>query len=98
MYYIENLTHTGINTPSPLRTAYRPILALRTAYHQFLVSHTAYHFSTKTNNFGRFYLHKEDKMTVCRISGVSWHTPVCTCVRWTTKIRKLEKPKKLKKM
>jgi len=54
------------DTPSPLRTAYRPILALRTAYRYFLASHTAYSL-TKNNHFGRFRSHKEDKMTIRRI-------------------------------
>jgi len=36
------------DTPTPLRTAYRPILALRTAYRHFLASRTAYRLTTKT--------------------------------------------------
>jgi len=79
--------------PCVLRTALFWSCVLRTAI--CLDSHTAYRLSTK-NHLGRFLLHKEDKMTVCRISGVSLHTPVRTCVRWTTEIRNKEKPKKLK--
>jgi len=29
-------------------------------------------------------------------SGVAWHTPVRTCLRWKAEIQKLEKAKKLK--
>ena len=54
-----------VTPPSPLRTAYCPILALRTAYRHFLASRTAYRLTTKTNHFGRFHLHKEDTITVC---------------------------------
>ena len=53
------------DTPPPLRTAYRPILALRTAYRHVLASRTAYRLTTKNNHFGRFHLHKEDKITLC---------------------------------
>ena len=41
-----------VTPPSPLRTAYRPILALRTAYRHFSVSRTAYRLTTKTTIFG----------------------------------------------
>jgi len=40
------------DTPSPLRSAYRIILALRTAYRHFSVSRTAYRLTTKTTFFG----------------------------------------------
>ena len=40
------------DTPSPLRTAYRSILAFRTAYRHVLASRTAYHLTTKTTIFG----------------------------------------------
>jgi len=53
------------DTPSPLRTAYRPILALRTAYRHFVASRTAYRLTTKPNHFGSIHLHKEGKNTVC---------------------------------
>jgi len=46
--------------PSPLRTAYRSILASRTAYRHFVASHTTYRLTTKNNHFGRFHLHKEN--------------------------------------
>ena len=78
---------------TPLRTAYRHILALRTAYRHFVGLAYCVPFINKNNHFGRFHLHKEDKMTVCRISGVSWHTSIRTCVRLTTEIRKIEKLK-----
>jgi len=39
--------HEG-DTPSPLRTAYRLILALRTAYRNLMASRTAYRLTTKT--------------------------------------------------
>ena len=50
IFYIVK-TYEG-DTPSPLRTAYRPILALRTAYRHYLVSRTAYRLITKTTFFG----------------------------------------------
>ena len=40
------------DTPSPLRTAYRLILALRTAHRNFLASRTAYRLTTKTTILG----------------------------------------------
>jgi len=54
-----------VTPPPPLRTAYHPILALRTAYRYFLASRTAYCLTTKYRHFGRFHLHKEDRITVC---------------------------------
>jgi len=54
-----------VTLPPPLRTSYRPILALRLAYRYFLASRTAYRLTTKKNHFGRFHLHKEDKITIC---------------------------------
>ena len=48
------------DTPSPLRTAYRPILALRTAYRHFFGLGYCVPFNNKNNHFGRFHLHKED--------------------------------------
>jgi len=84
------------DTPSTLAYCVLPYFGIAYCVQQFLASRTAYRLSTKNNHFGRFHLHKGDKMTVCRISGVSWHTPVRTCVRWTTEIRKIEKPEKLK--
>jgi len=52
-----------------LRTAYRPILALRTAYRHFSASRTAYRLTTKTTNFWRFHLHKEDKMSLLHVQS-----------------------------
>jgi len=73
---------------------YPLLCVLRTALFWSHILRTVY--QQKKNHFGRFHLHKEDKMTVYRISGVSWHTSVRTCVRWTTEIRKIEKPEKFK--
>jgi len=56
-----------VTPPSPLRTAYRPILALRTAYRHFSASRTAYHLTTKTTNFWRFHLPKEEKMSLLHV-------------------------------
>jgi len=47
-------SRTEGDTPSPLRTAYRPILGLRTAYLHFLASHIAYRLSTKQQPFWAF--------------------------------------------
>ena len=57
------------DTPSPLRTAYRSILALRTAYHHFLASRTAYRFTTKTTVFAVSVYIKKIKLQYV----------VCTC-------------------
>ena len=59
------IEYLRVTPPPPLRTAYRPIMALRTAYRHFLASRTAYRLTTKNNHFGRFHLHKEDKITLC---------------------------------
>jgi len=47
-----NIIYLRVTPPSPLRTAYRPILALRTAYRYFLASRTAYRLTTKTTILG----------------------------------------------
>jgi len=76
--------------PCVLRTALFWSCVLHTAIFWHRILRTVY--QEKNNHFERFHFHKENKMIVCRISGVSWHTPVRTCVRWTTEIRKIEKP------
>ena len=53
-------------TPLPLAYCVPPYFGMRTAYRLFLDTlRTAYRLTTITTIFGRFHLHKEDKLTVC---------------------------------
>jgi len=63
------LSAWGWHPPTPLRTAYRPILTLRTAYRHVSVSRTAYRLTTKTTMFGvSIYIKK-----------IKWQSVACTC-------------------
>jgi len=52
-----NKSQMSVTPPSPLRTAYR----------QFFGLANCVPFNNTNNHFRRFHLHKEDKITVCRM-------------------------------
>jgi len=54
-----------VTPPSPLAYCVPPYFGLAYCVPLFLASHTVYCLTTKNNHFGRFHLHKEDKITVC---------------------------------
>jgi len=86
------------DTPLPLAYCVPPYFGLAYCVPPFCwprILRTVY--QQKTTIWGvSIYIKKINKMTICRISGVRWHTPVRTCVRWTTEIRKKKSLKMLK--